>query len=88
MAERHIDQSQGFQVPEDQALIGVAIRQHGREITRFFADETEADAALAASSTDDALQLAGSWSDLSWEDLAQGLDHLRHDTPPSPALEV
>lgn len=88
MAERQTDQSSSFFVPVDQALIGVVIRQNGRETTRFFADEEEADAALPSSATDDALRLAGAWDDLSWEELADGLDRIRHDSPPSPALEV
>jgi hypothetical protein len=88
MAERQSSQSPSFFVPQDQALIGVVIRQHGREVTRFFADEAEADTALTPSATDDALHLAGSWDDLSWDELAEGLDRIRHDTPPSPPLEV
>jgi len=88
MAERQSDQSQSFLVPQDQALIGVVIRQHGQEVTRFFADEEAADAALPAQATDDALRLAGSWHDIPWDELSEGLDRIRHDSPPSPPLEV
>jgi len=88
MAERRVDQSQSFFVPQDRALIGVVMRQHGREVTRFFADEDEADRALPVQSTDDALSLAGSWSDLSWDETQEELDRIRRETPPSPPIEV
>jgi hypothetical protein len=74
MAERQSDPSQSFFVPDDQALIGVVIRQQGRNVTRFCAHEAAADAALAPWATDEERDLAGSWVDLLWDDLADGLD--------------
>ncbi|MBV9279424.1 MAG: hypothetical protein JOZ41_05040 [Chloroflexi bacterium] len=85
---RESDHSSSFFVPDTQALIGVAIRQHGREVTRFFADEAEADRELTQQATDQALQLAGCWSDLPWEELEDGLERIRDESSSSPPIAV
>jgi len=82
------DHAPSLFVPDTQALIGLVIRRHGREVTRFFADEAEADRELSQQATDQALQLAGCWSDLPWDDLEEGLERIRHESPPSPPITV
>lgn len=59
---RHVP---GLTVRRDQPLIGVVFIEDSQEATRSFADETEADAAVASQATD-ARVLAGVWSDLDW----------------------
>ena len=34
------------------------------------------------------LALAGAWSDLDFEEMLDALDHIRHDSPPTPPLEL
>jgi hypothetical protein len=32
--------------------------------------------------------LAGAWRDLAWDDEADAFDRMRHETPPSPPIEL
>src|SRR6266436_7115780 len=34
------------------------------------------------------LALAGSWSDLDWDETEQALDHIHHDSKPTPPFEL
>ena len=43
---------------------------------------------IPATATEDALALIGAWSDLAWEELAAGLDRIRHESQPSAPLEL
>jgi len=72
----------------DQPLIGIVLREHNQEMVRFFADEGEADATLPEDSIQGALGLAGVWSDLDWDAMEVALDHLRHESPPSPPISL
>jgi hypothetical protein len=87
MAEHQHDHA-SFDIAQDQGLIGLSFRVGTQDVTRYFADEAAADAAIPSSATDEALALAGTWSDLSWEDMEQGLDRIRHKSRPSPLIEV
>jgi hypothetical protein len=77
-----------FTVRRDQPLIGVLRQENGQEVMRYFTEEESADAALDSSTPARALELAGVWSDLDWEELEKGLDQIRHESPPSAPLEV
>jgi len=74
-------------VPADRALIGLIFEQDGRDVTHYFADDAAADAAVGGAAKE-ALGLVGAWSDLGWEDIEPALDRMRHESPPSPPLEV
>jgi hypothetical protein len=88
MAEQPIDRTSYLVVSRHDPLIGVPAVQRGDQTTRFFASEVEANAALTPQAAEAPLSLAGSWRDLDWDLAVQELDHIRHDTPPTPALEV
>lgn len=51
---------------------------------RYFITEEDADAALRDDALEEALPLAGVWSDLAWEAMEDGLDWLRHESRPMP----
>jgi hypothetical protein len=34
------------------------------------------------------LALAGAWSDLNFEEMLNALDHIRHDSKPTPPIEL
>jgi hypothetical protein len=72
---------------QNQPLIGIPFEENGKEFIRYFSEETQADRAQADKSTEEALKLAGVWSDLSWEEMGQALDHIRHDSKPTPPIE-
>jgi len=71
-------------------LIVIPIEVDGEEVEWVFTSEEEADAALAGRAERDvqeALGLAGAWSDLDFDDMMDELDRIRHANPPSPPLE-
>jgi len=81
-------QGLGFLVRYDQPLIGVPLQENGHEVIRYFADEDAADAAVPDSATQEALSAIGAWSDLDWEEMEEALYRIRHDTPPTPPIEL
>ena len=72
----------------DQPLIGVIVQQNGQEVVRYFADEAAADAALADDVVQDALALAGAWSDLDFDEMLDALERIRHESTPTPPIDL
>jgi hypothetical protein len=87
MAERRQHPERDLTVPAGRALIGLVFEQDGRDVTRYFADDAAADAATAGA-MQEALALVGAWSDLDWEEIEESLDRIRHESSPSPPIEV
>jgi hypothetical protein len=73
---------------QDQPLIGVVVQQNGEEVVRYFADEAAADAALADDVVQDALALAGAWSDLDFAEMLDALERIRHESTPTPPIDL
>jgi hypothetical protein len=71
-----------------QPLIGVMTEEQGIEVVRYFTQEADADRVLVEDTTQAALALAGAWSNLAWDELAQALDRIRHESQPTPPLAV
>ena len=72
----------------DQPLIGIIVQQDGQEVVRYFADEAAADAAQPDDAIQDALNLAGAWSDLDWDEMVEALERIRHESRPTPAIDL
>jgi hypothetical protein len=72
----------------DQPLIGIIFEEDGREVVRYFADEESADAAVGDRALAEALAAIGSWSDLDWEEMVEALDRIRHESTPTPPIEL
>ena len=87
VARRRSNLESGFSVRPDRPLIGVVLVENGQVIARYFADEEEADAAMAPESTERARALAGVWSDLDWDEAVDALERIRHDVEPTPPIE-
>ena len=83
-----ISTRQSFAVSRDQALIGVEFERDGEVMVRYFTDEAAADAARSTNAVDAALEAIGSFSDLDWDDMVDTLDRIRHDSPPSPPVDL
>ncbi len=86
MAEQFTQHS--FDVPSGQPLIGIPLTEDGREVVRYFTDEAEADRALASRRRRDVRHLAGVWQDLDWDAAADELDRIRHESTPTPPLDL
>jgi hypothetical protein len=71
-----------------QPLIGLVLEENGRQVVRYFADEAAADAAVADDALARALAAIGSWSDLDWDETAEALDRIRHESTPTPPIEL
>ena len=77
-----------FEVAAGQPLIGVPLEDSGHEVVRYFVGEAEADEALAMQSPRDGRHLAGVWKDLDWEEFADELDRIRHESKPTPPIDL
>ncbi len=86
--EKYGPTSVGLTVREDQGLVGILVTENGHQATRFFTDEAEADDALGDSATQAALQAIGAWADLDWDTAVEELDRIRHESKPSPPLDL
>jgi hypothetical protein len=69
-------------------LIGVFLREDGRQTPHYFTSEAEADRAVPDSVIEEALRLPGVWADLDLEAMLDELDRLRHETEPAPPLSL
>jgi hypothetical protein len=86
MRENQLDR--GLTVPGDRPLIGVPARENGREVVRYYTDDAAADAAQTDDDVRRALAAIGSWSDLDGEETLAALDRIRHESEPSPPLDL
>jgi hypothetical protein len=71
---------------EGQPLISVFVRENGHDVVRYFVDQAAADAAVTDEDVKRALQLAGAWSDLDWDEVEAELYRIGHEAPPSPPI--
>lgn len=71
-----------------QPLIGIPFAENGHEVIRYFIDEATADAAVREQAVQQAVSLAGSWSDLVWDEMEAALDRIRHDSSPTPPITL
>jgi hypothetical protein len=73
-------------VLDDQPLVAIPITSHGRTITYYLANEVDnretSDIIRAAIAT------AGAFSDLDWEDTLADLDRIRHQSRPTPPIDL
>ena len=82
------EQPSSISVRDDRPLIGIITRENGKDVTRYFTDEDEADAATPPASVQRALGLLGAWSDLDWDEAVSELDRIRHESQPTPPLDL
>ena len=88
MAERRPSRVPSLLARGDQPLIGVIVRENDQEVVRYSAEEEAADAASPPASIQKALSLAGAWSDLDWEKMKAALERIRHESQPTPPIEL
>ena len=69
-------------------MIGIPFEENGHEGVRYFTDEQAADAAVPHSITQAALSVIGAWSDMDWEEMVEALDRMRHESKPTPPIEL
>lgn len=87
MARQRTTPAGGLVAEDDQPLIAIPMEEEGRQVVWYFTDDVAADAALADHDVQEALDLAGAWSDLDWDDMERELHRIRHENPPTPPLD-
>jgi hypothetical protein len=79
----------GITIAVGQPLIGILVEEGGRQLVRYF---TEDGPTAGASGADDILEAAlaviGAWSDLDWEEFSIDLDRIRHESRPTPPIDL
>jgi hypothetical protein len=93
MAEAAAQRHHGLTTRGGQPLIGIPIGEGADEDVRYFTDEREADLALSRDQDgiQRALSLIGAWKHLDSEgmpDMLDELDRIRHESKPTPPLEL
>lgn len=73
-------------ITQSQPLIGIPFEENGKEVIRYFSEEKQAEQAVSDTATEEALKLAGAWSDLSWDEMEKALDRIRHESTPTPPI--
>jgi hypothetical protein len=86
MTERQPGRTHGLTVRSNQPLIGVIEQHDGQEVTRFFTEEPGE--SLPDADVQAALSVIGAWSDVDWEEMLEALDRIRHESPPTPPIEL
>jgi len=71
-----------------QPLIGIPFSENGHEVIRYFIDEAAADAAVREQAIQQAVNLAGCWRDLDWDEMEAALDRIRHESSPTPPITL
>lgn len=51
-------------------------------------DTAERESTMTSPSVQEALDLAGAWDDLDWDEMEQALYRIRHESKPTPPIEL
>ena len=88
MAKRKDRQVPSLLLQSNQPLIGIPFEENGHEVVRYFTEEEAADAAVTKTATQAALNVIGAWSDMDWGEMVEALDRIRHESKPTPPIEL
>jgi hypothetical protein len=75
-------------VDGERPLVGVPERENGREVVRYFVDEPEAPTVPSSDVLRRARAAIGAWSDMDWEATRAALDRIRHESEPTPPIDL
>ena len=88
MPEPQPHQPRSITVRADQPLVGVIVQENGTEMVRYTMGEPASDHPGRQQSIQRALDLAGAWSDLDFDRMLDELDRIRHESQPTPPIDV
>jgi hypothetical protein len=88
MTHPYVQDMGSLQSDLGQPLIGIITAQDGDDVVRYFTEEQEADKGAAQNAAEEALALAGAWSDLEWDELEKALASIRYASNPTPPLSL
>ncbi|HWS83388.1 MAG TPA: pentapeptide repeat-containing protein [Ktedonobacteraceae bacterium] len=78
---------------KDEPLVSVIVEKDGKEEVHYFTESAQEDRAerkstMISPSVQEALGLAGAWDDLDWDEMEQALHRIRHESKPTPPIEL
>jgi hypothetical protein len=76
----------GIVADRDEPVFAIPILVNGQE-RELFITASEYEESFPES-VGRALELAGAWSDLDWEEMAESLDRIRHESIPTPPIDL
>jgi hypothetical protein len=90
MSKGSARRSSGLTTRGSQPLIGILTREGKDDVVRYFTSEEEADRAFSGDQEhiQRALSAIGAWSDLDFDEMLDALDRIRHQSTPTPPLDV
>lgn len=71
----------------NQPLVGLFVGDDG-DAVRYFVDDAQVPSPSPSPGAQEALSVIGAWSDMNWDELAYSLDRIRHDSPPTPPIDL
>lgn len=90
MAEAPAETPTGLVRHGRQPLIGIPVGEGADETVCYFTSEEEADRVLSRdqANVERALSTIGSWSDLDFDEMLDALDRIRHESTPTPPIDL
>lgn len=75
-------------VERHEPVVAIPGTENGREGVYYGVDGAEYRQSPHPMSVQDALDLAGAWSDIDWDEAVDTLDRIRHESKPTPPVEL
>lgn len=87
MKRSHPERIPGLVVERDQAVIAIPLIENGRDVVHYVVETGTSTPAYLPGSVRDALDLAGVWSDLDWDETVEALERIRQESQPTPPID-
>ena len=88
MSSTRSPRSDSLVVRKGQTLIALPEIENGEPIMRYFVDDTNDSSLTRDEIIQRARELAGAWSDLDWDEAVDELDRIRHESIPTPPVDL
>lgn len=79
MRRSHPERISSLLAERDEAVLAIPLIEDGREVVEYSADTETTPPPRLPGSVQDALDLAGVWSELDWNETGEVLERIRHE---------
>ena len=83
----HPERISSLVVERDDRLIAFPLIENGRDVVHDVAETGTPTRAHLPGSVQDALDLAGVWIDLDWDETVEALERIRQESQPTPPID-
>jgi hypothetical protein len=87
-AARKRDEPTSITALPNAPLIALLVNVDGHDVVRYFTSEEDAEAAISDEDIEQAVATFGAWSDLDADEVLAELDRIRHESPPTPPIDL